>query len=66
MRFYPEGVSEGGPEAGGELLSCRHLEEGGPRPLPSNLKQHLFALRLIKDQSIRTFLFLFCQRHARR
>ena len=31
---------EGGAEAGGQLLRGGHLEEGGPRALPSHLEQH--------------------------
>lgn len=37
---YPERVGERGAEAGGQLLRGRHLEEGGPRALPSHLEQH--------------------------
>lgn len=37
---YPERVGERGAEAGGKLLRGRHLEEGGPRALPSHLEQH--------------------------
>lgn len=42
----PERVGEGSPEASGELLSGRHLEEGRPSPLTSHLKQHLIERQL--------------------
>ena len=41
---YAERIGESGAEAGWELLSRRHLEEGRPAPLPSYLKQHPLSL----------------------
>ena len=43
---YAERIGESGAEAGWELLSRRHLEEGRPAPLPSYLKQHPLSLSL--------------------
>ena len=45
-RAYAERVGESGAEAGGELLSRRHLEERGPTSLPSYLKQHFLSFSL--------------------
>ena len=53
---YAERIGESGAEAGGELLSRRHLEEGRPAPLPSYLKQHPLSLSLVLVLVLHSYL----------